>query len=107
MTSPKRVIELSRAAFLVQYDMRMKTRERDEDDLHLIDGVSSVNEATVEVISEVQTSFHSALQWYDRGLRRHVLAVMEDECMDLEFKVGLGPNCFVEHFCCFQSWMYQ
>ncbi|CAN6230903.1 unnamed protein product [Urochloa humidicola] len=151
MTGPKRGIELSRAV-LVEYDMRIKTGEREEDDLQLIDGVSIVDEilasrqpvtnrihgdcgavdisralldyafeATVEVmISEVQDSFllclscftsglHKEIQLFNgmiggsRGLRRHVLAVMEDECMDLEFKVGLGPDCFVEHFCCFEA----
>ncbi|CAN6237595.1 unnamed protein product [Urochloa humidicola] len=151
MTGPKRGIELSRVV-LVEYDMRIKTGEREEDDLQLIDGVSIVNEilasrhpvtsrihgdcgavdvsralldyafeATVEVmISEVQTSFHLCLSCFtsglheeiqlfngmigeSQGLRRHVLAVMEDECMDLEFKVGLEPNCFVEHFFCFEA----
>ncbi|EEE61100.1 hypothetical protein OsJ_15006 [Oryza sativa Japonica Group] len=40
---PKRGIDLSRAV-LVEYDMRIKTGERDENDLQLIDGVSCVNE---------------------------------------------------------------
>lgn len=152
MTGPKRGIELSRAV-LVEYDMRIKTGAREEDDLQLIDGVSIVNEiltsrqpvtnrihgdcgavdisralldyafeATVEVmISEVQTSFHLCLSCFTSGLheeiqffngmiggescglRRHVVAVMEDECMDLEFKVGLGPKCLVEHLCCFEA----
>uniref|UniRef100_A0A0E0P9X9 DUF6598 domain-containing protein n=1 Tax=Oryza rufipogon TaxID=4529 RepID=A0A0E0P9X9_ORYRU len=39
----QRGIDLSRAV-LVEYDMRIKTGERDENDLQLIDGVSCVNE---------------------------------------------------------------
>ncbi|KAB8095568.1 uncharacterized protein [Oryza sativa Japonica Group] len=145
MTGPKRGIDFS-CAVLVEYDMRIKTGEREEDDLQLIDGATDLDhiltshvpvrnriygdcgavditqanllyafEATVEVvISEVQTSFdlclscftsglHEEIRLFDgaisesRDLRRYVIAVMEHECMDLKFKVGLGSGCFAEH----------
>ncbi|KAF8752706.1 hypothetical protein HU200_011903 [Digitaria exilis] len=43
MTGPKRGIEFS-CNVLIEYDMRIKTGEREADDLQLIDGVSIVDE---------------------------------------------------------------
>ncbi|CAL4970533.1 unnamed protein product [Urochloa decumbens] len=151
ITGPKRGIELSRTV-LIEYDMRIKTGEWEQDDLQLIDGVSVVDElmtssepwtnrihgdcgaidktqmrvnyafeATLEVaISEVQSCFdlcvscftsglHEEIRLFDGvigescGLRRHVLAVRKDKCMDLKFRVGLGSDCFSEHFHSFKA----
>ncbi|KAF8656166.1 hypothetical protein HU200_060778 [Digitaria exilis] len=77
--------------------------------------VENAFEATVEVIiSEVRSSFdlclncftsglHEEIRLFDGvigescGLRRHVVAVRKGECLDLKFKVGLGPDFFGEH----------
>ncbi|KAL6650389.1 hypothetical protein ACP70R_009314 [Stipagrostis hirtigluma subsp. patula] len=72
-------------------------------------------EATVEVvISEVQGSFHLSVSCFTSGiqeeirffdgvigkscsLRRYVVAVLLDTCMDLKFKVGPESYGFAEH----------
>ncbi|CAL5059361.1 unnamed protein product [Urochloa decumbens] len=78
-------------------------------------------EATLEVaISEVQSCFDLCVSCFTSGLReeirlfdgvigesyglrRHVLAVRKDKCMDLKFRVGLGSDCFAEHFHSFKA----
>ncbi|KAM0901150.1 hypothetical protein ACQ4PT_020161 [Festuca glaucescens] len=78
-------------------------------------------EASVEVlISEVHSSFslcllcfirglNEELRLFDggivepRGLKRYVVAVMEDSWMDLKFKVGTESSGSAEHCCSFKA----
>jgi hypothetical protein len=83
--------------------------------------VSEAFEATLEVaISEVKGSFDLCLLCYTSGideeirlfddvigescgLRRHVLAVMRDMCLDLKLKVGSGFDCSAEYYHSFKA----
>ncbi|TVU33129.1 hypothetical protein EJB05_24914, partial [Eragrostis curvula] len=95
MTSPKRGINLS-CAILIEYDMRIKSGDREEDDLQLIDGAAMINEmiVTSEPFTKRIHGNYGAVDLNQMCLKNAVEATMEVAISEVQCSFDLCISCF-------------
>ncbi|CAL4971398.1 unnamed protein product [Urochloa decumbens] len=97
ITGPKRGIELSYAT-LIEYDMRIKTGKQEKDDLQLIDGVSLIDQMSIDTRKPFTRRIHG-----DRGavditissVNDAVEATVEVVVSQVRSNFNLCVGCFI------------
>ena len=95
MTGPKRGIDLSDTV-LIEYDMRIKTGDREEDDLQLIDGASVLDPliSHSEPLTCRISGNNSAVDITQMYIRSAVDAAVEVIVSEVQSSFDLSLSCF-------------
>lgn len=99
ITGPKRSIDLS-SSVLIEYDMRIKTGDREKDDLQLIDGAAIINELvtsaqpfTVRILGK-----YGAVDMNQLCMFHAVVAAVEVGISEVQSPFDLCISCFTSGF---------
>ncbi|GJM94735.1 hypothetical protein PR202_ga11408 [Eleusine coracana subsp. coracana] len=95
MTGPKRGIDFS-CDILIEYDMRIKTGDREEDDLQLIDGVAVIDVLIISYkpVTKRIHGKYGAVDMNQMCLKRSVEATMEVTISEVQCSFYLCVSCF-------------